>query len=307
MKKVIITGANGFIGYWLTREMVKHNIEVIAVVKDENENIGMLENMQGITIAYCDLENIINLCNIVPDAEYDAFYHLAWIAAGGAGRANYGIQLMNSKYACDAANVAKKLKCKKFLSSGTITEKIAEKVLENSSKADNTIYGVIKHTTHCLLDIVCKRLELPYIWMQLSNLYGPYSVNGNIVGYTIDALLENREATFGSATQPYDLLYIEDLVHAAYLLGFNKNVQSCYYIGSGQPQKLCEYLSKVGDIMGKPELIKIGSRPDDGLVYDISWFDISSLVRDTEYKPENSFEKGLKKTIEWMECSKNAF
>ena len=60
------------------------------------------------------------------------------------------------------------------------------------------------------------------MWMQFSNLYGPYSINGNIVGYTIKELLLGREATFGPANQIYDLLYIEDLVYAVARLLYRK-------------------------------------------------------------------------------------
>lgn len=70
-----------------------------------------------------------------------------------------------------------------------------------------------------MLEILTNRLNLEFVWMQFSNLYGPYSINGNIVGYTIKEILEGRNAIFGTAQQPYDLLYIEDLVYAAYLLG----------------------------------------------------------------------------------------
>ena len=41
MKKAIVTGANGFVGYWLLREFQKNGVHVTAVVKDMNENVSM--------------------------------------------------------------------------------------------------------------------------------------------------------------------------------------------------------------------------------------------------------------------------
>ena len=303
MKKVVVTGANGFVGYWLIRELCKNDVKVTAIIKDTNENISMLFGFNGVDIVYCELAEIESLKDKITDRDYDAFYHLAWISAGGAGRADYAIQLQNVKYACDAVSVAKELGCKKILFAGTVTEKIAENILNLSGKAVNNIYGICKHMTHCLVDVECQRQGIDYVWMQFSNLYGPYSINGNIVGYTIKELLQGNEAKFGPANQIYDLLYIEDLVYAAYLLGANETKSHAYYLGSGQLRILSDFLKEIGEVCGKPDLIKIGARPDDGTRYEDSWFDITPLKEDTGYAPKVSFKDGLMATIDWMKTT----
>lgn len=303
MKKVIVTGANGFVGYWLIRELQRNGVHVTAIIKDENENISMLKEFNDVKVVYCDLSQLNTLTEKIIDTDYDAFYHLAWISAGGAGRADYAIQLNNVKYACDAVGVAVKLGCKKILFAGTVTEKIAENILNLSGKAVNNIYGICKHMTHCLVDVECQKLGIDYVWMQFSNLYGPYSINGNIVGYTIKELLQGNEASFGPAQQIYDLLYIEDLVYAAYLLGEKQTKQHAYYLGSGQLRILADYLTEIGEICRKPELIKIGARPDDGTRYEESWFDITPLREDTGYSSRVSYKDGIQKTIDWMKTT----
>ena len=303
MKKVIVTGANGFVGYWLIRELQRNGVHVTAIIKDENENISMFKEFNDVKVVYCDLSQLNTLTEKITDTDYDAFYHLAWISAGGAGRADYAIQLNNVKYACDAVGIAAKLGCKKILFAGTVTEKIAENILNLSGKAVNNIYGICKHMTHCLVDVECQKLGIDYVWMQFSNLYGPYSINGNIVGYTIKELLQNHEASFGPAQQIYDLLYIEDLVYAVYLLGEKQTKQHAYYLGSGQLRILADYLTEIGEICGKPELIKIGARPDDGTRYEESWFDITPLKEDTGYSPRVSYKDGIQQTIDWMKTT----
>ena len=303
MNKVIVTGANGFVGYWLIRELCENNVDVTAIIKDENENISMLLEFDRVDIVYCDLSELVSLKDKLQERDYDAFYHLAWISAGGAGRADYVVQLQNVKYACDAIGVAKKLGCEKILFAGTVTEKIAENILNLSGKAVNNIYGICKHTAHCLIDVESQRENINYIWMQFSNLYGPYSINGNIVGYTIKELLQGNEATFGPANQIYDLLYIEDLVHAAYLLGEKVTKQHSYYIGSGKPRVLSDYLNEIGQICGKPEKIQIGVRPDDGTRYEEEWFNSARLKEDTGYEPKVSFHDGVELTIKWMKTT----
>ena len=300
MKKAIVTGANGFVGYWLVRELQRHDVRVTAVIKDENENISMFREFPAVDVVYCDLSEFRSLPDRILDRDYDVMYHLAWVSAGGNGRADYSVQLDNVKYACDAVGAAAAIGCRRILFAGTVTERIAGNILNLSAKAVNNIYGVCKHMTHCLVDIESRRQGIDYVWMQFSNLFGPYSINGNIVGYTIKELLSGRDAGFGPADQPYDLLYIEDLAYAAYLLGDRQTTRNVYYVGSGNIRILSDYLKEIGRIMGAEERIRIGARPDDGTRYLAEWFDISPLIADTGYRTRFSFEEGVLKTIDWM-------
>ena len=76
-----------------------------------------------------------------------------------------------------------------------------------------------------------------------------------------------------------------------------------YYIGSGKLRILSDYLKEIGRICEKPEMVKIGVRPDDGTRYEEEWFDITPLMEDTGYGPKISFVEGVSKTIEWMKTS----
>lgn len=299
MQNVIVTGANGFVGYWLIKELTKHDIHITAVIKDENENISMLTEFSNLDIVYCDLSNLNSLKDKLENKTFDTFYHIAWIAAGGIGRADYSIQLLNVKYACDALRIASEIGCKKILFAGTITEKLTESI-DRLSTAVNNVYGVVKNTTHSLVKILAQKYNIEYVWMRFANLYGPYSVNGNIVGYTIKELLSGNDATFGPAQQPYDFVYIEDLAYAAYLLGEKNTNKDTYYLGCGDVRKLSDYLLEIGKICGKEAHVKIGALPDDGTRYSSEWFSIDDLKNDTGYSPRVSLEEGVRTTAEWM-------
>ncbi len=296
MKSAIVTGANGFIGRWLVEKLLEENVKVYAIVKDENEEVSMLT---GCNIVYCELSEILTLTQKITEP-VDVFYHLAWAGAGGAARADYSVQLANAKFSCDAANCAKMLGCKKFLCAGTITEKIAENILNIDVKAENTIYALEKHNTHCLLDILCKKIELDYVWMRFSNVYGPYNMSGNIISYMLGELMKGNRPSFSKGEQPYDLIYIKDLVNAVYLLGKKDTKKNCYFIGSGNCRMLRDYLTEIKDMYGNGAEIGLGERPDDGLKYYKEWFEISDLCEDTGFKPEYAFEDAIKETIDWI-------
>jgi len=297
MKKVIITGATGFIGSWFLKELLKNDINVTAILRHspKNDNITFPKNT---SVVYCELNNFLELKEKIIDRDFDVFYHLAWEGTTGKERSDYSIQLSNIKFACDAAVTAKELGCKKFVSVGTITEKIAENTLNINSKAENLIYGITKHSAHCILEILCRKLGIDFVWAQLSNIYGEGNLTGNLVSYTLGELSKGNRPTYSKAEQPYDFLYIGDAVHALYLIGENKNSVATYYVGSGSPRKLKDYLLSIRDIYGQSAEIGIGERPDDGLTYFKSWFDISSLVKDTGFLPLNSFEQNINRIVE---------
>jgi nucleoside-diphosphate-sugar epimerase len=274
---------------------------VTAIVRNEESDIEDINSLPNVKIVYCTLAEIDKLPDKIGNEKHDVFFHLAWEGAGGKGRADYSLQLNNVKYTCDCAKIAKLLGCNKFLSSGTITEKIAEDILNIKAKAENTMYGICKHTTHCMLDVLCENIGIHYVWMRFSNVYGPRSINGNIVGYTISEFIRGNTPTFSKAEQPYDLIYIEDLVKAIYLIGKAQNTKNCYYIGSGSTRQLREYLLSIKEIYGKGCEISLGKRPEDNLQYNEEWFDIADLTKDVGFRCEYSFEDGIRKTIRWIE------
>jgi nucleoside-diphosphate-sugar epimerase len=134
--------------------------------------------------------------------------------------------------------------------------------------------------------------------MQFANSYGPDNKTGNLISYTIDTLSAGLAAQFGSADQPYDFIYIDDLVEAAFRLGESKLSKTSYYIGSGAPLLLKDYLFEIGRIMGKSEMVEIGVRTDDGVRYTCDMFDITSTVKDIGVYVSHRFDEGIRLVLD---------
>ncbi len=296
MKKVIVTGANGFIGSTLISRLVSENVQVFALdCSFEPSNLPECSLISNIEI---NLNNIEELESMLPTDEYDAFYHFAWRGVNGAEKANPIIQLDNVQVTIRCAEIAKKIGCKKFLCAGTIAEQATHSLDHLDKINGGMMYGVAKHCTHLFLETFCKNIGLDFVWMQFSNIYGPNNKTGNLVNYTLNELSLEKEALFGPADQPYDFVYVDDLIEAIYRIGEYTNTQNCYYIGSGEPKILKDYLIEIGRIYGRPELIKIGFRPDDNIKYTMDMFDISLLVNDIGTYVSKTFNEGIYYTIE---------
>lgn len=296
MKNVIVTGANGFIGSSLIKKLISKNINVVAV--DISFNNSKLPESEAISKIEIGLEDIDDLLGKIPQREYEALYHFAWAGVNGVEKANPITQLKNVEMTMNCATICKKLGVKKLLCAGTIAERATESLSLLHKTSGGMMYGVAKHATHLMLETYCKNIEQDFVWMQFSNIYGPENKTGNLVSYTIGELKKGNEASFGPALQPYDFILVDDLIEAAVRLGEVKTTCNCYFIGSGKPRLLKDYLLEIGRLSGKEELINIGLRADDGIKYNLDMFDVSSLKKDIGEYISMSFTEGIKYTLE---------
>lgn len=296
MKRVIVTGANGFIGSSLIKKMVGNGVEVVAI--DLSFEIPHLPNSRLIT----KIESCVDasLTEKLPVGEYDVFYHLAWRGVNGAEKANPTVQLTNIQMAIDCANICQKLDVRKLLCAGTVAENAIYSLPNLDITNGGMMYGVAKYACNLILETYCKNIGLPFAWMQFSNIYGVGNTTGNLVSYTLGELMAGKVATYGPAQQPYDFIYVDDLIEAVYRLGANKIAKAFYYIGSGSPRKLADYLIRIGELAGKVDKIEIGTRADDGIRYSMDMFDNSDLISSIGEYITTSFDEGILKTIEWL-------
>lgn len=303
VKKAIVTGANGFVGRWLVKALSDNGVYVYAVVRNKKKDTSFLENMDNVSIIYCDLAEIKELSQILTDRKIDCFYHLAWTGSAGTLRADYAVQLQNAEFCCDAASAAKELGCRKFLCAGTITENISDEILDLKNISQNMMYGICKKTAHLLLEVFCRKIDIPLVWMQFSNIYGPGDVSGNLISYALGELSRGNRPLFSKGLQPYNFIYVEDLSYAAYMLGQKDVLPGNYFLGNGDNRLLYQYLSEIPEILGEGYEVGIGERPEDGITYDEEWFDIAKLKEQTGFEAGYSFKEGIEKTFAWMkEC-----
>lgn len=296
MKKVIISGANGFIGSSLIKKMVANNIEVVAV------DITFAGDRLPASDLIIKIKSGVDatLADKIPTGEYDAFYHLAWRGVNGAEKADPTVQLSNIQMAIDCANICKKMGVKKYLCAGTVAENATFSLSDLEHTSGGMMYGVAKHACRLIVEDYCKNIGQKFVWMQFSNIYGVGNKTGNLVSYTLGELMAGKEATFGPALQPYDFIYVEDLIEAVYRLGAIETKKAFYYIGSGSPRQLKKYLLRIGELAGYADKVAIGIRPDDGIKYSMEMFCNKELVETIGEYVSTDFDNGINKTINWL-------
>ncbi len=291
--RAIVTGANGFVGSSLIKKLITNDIEVLAIdISFANSKLPQSKLIKTIELS------IDNIQSLELEDKCDLFYHFAWIGVNGPEKGKIENQIKNIDMTIKCAAAAKKYGCDKFLCAGTVAERNIESLANLDTTGPGMFYGASKYSTHIMLETYCKNIGLDFVWMQFSNIYGPTNKTGNLISYTLNQLNNNQEATFGPAQQPYDFIYVDDLINAIYLLGVKKTKKNMYFIGSGSPRKLADYLIAIGKACDKEQLIKIGVRADDGIKYSYDMFNVTDLREDIGEYISMSFEDGIKYTIE---------
>lgn len=302
MKKAIITGANGFIGASLLKVMSSHNVEIIAVIKDYEENIDNIKDIPNVRIIYCDMKDICKLPELIEDRDIDVCIHLAWAGSSGNERADYALQLQNAQYSMNVVDTISKMNVKRFVGAGTLAEKdvLNYHMTDGATPNAVSIYGIAKLTTHFMTKAECTKLNIEHIWCYLSNTYGVNNTTNNFVNMASKLMLNGERAAFTSGEQTYDFVYITDTVKAIYSVAERGRKNCSYYLGSTKPRKLKEFIKIIRDTINPDIELHLGEIPFNGVALPAEAYDAGKLERDTGYVPDVPFELGIERTIDWL-------
>lgn len=302
MTTVIVTGANGFIGSALVKELTDRKIHVLAVIKNEQENITAIQNLPGVEIVYCEMDDLLDCLPEQIHQPVELFYHLAWAGSTGAARGDYDLQLRNARWTMDAVNAAHKLGCKRFIGAGTLAEHDVNAYTPLNGSTPNIVscYGVAKIASHYMSKAECNRLGIEHLWAYLSNTYGVGNYTSNFINFASKVLITGQPPNFTSGEQPYDFVYVSDIAQGLACIGARGRANFAYYIGSTKPAKLKEFIMALRDEIDPSIQLNLGAIPFHGIAQPASTFDCSDLVRDTGYEPQVPFQAGLKKAVPWI-------
>lgn len=301
MKKAIVTGANGFVGVAICRELSKNNVQVIAVVRSRNADISNLAGLEQLRIVYCELKDYNELEQMISDRDIDIFYHMAWSGTSGSLRGDSEVQTDNIRYTCDAVKVCARMCCKRFVYAASIMEYETEKAIKEELPVEiNTIYCTAKLAADYMARALANDLKIEYIRAVISNIYGPGEVSARLINTSIRKLLKNEHCAFSPGEQLYDFIYITDAAKTFLSIGEKGISNRTYYVGSLQPKPLKKFLTAMKNQINPKAEIGLGEIPFEGVSLSYQEFDIQAVQKDTGFVPEVSFEEGIRLTAEWI-------
>ena len=300
MKKVIITGADGFVGSYTVQCFLDSGIEVLAL--DILQEPKRLKPQAGLAYQCADISDTAQLMRVIPSGEYDAFIHFAWAGSAGPLRTDYKLQLQNALNTVECLKCAKELGCSRFVCAGSIMEREVEAAVhtQGSRPGMGYIYGMGKHIAHCLCKSVAADIGIDLLWPMITNAYGVGELSPRFVNTTLRKIINREPLQFTAGTQNYDFVYVTDVARAFYDVANNGHPFKEYIIGSGNARPLKQFILEMQQALAPDMIPQFGDVPFTGTNLPFSAFDTTDIEQDCGFIPQVSFAEGTRMTMEWL-------
>ena len=178
--------------------------------------------------------------------------------------------------------------------------------LETTPYAPSSPYSASKASSDHLVRAWLRTYGLPTIVTNCSNNYGPYHFPEKLIPLVILNALEGKDLpVYGQGDQIRDWLFVEDHARALYKVVTEGKVGETYNIGGHNEKKNIEVVNSICDILDTlvpkdtkyaEQITYVQDRPGHDRRYAI---DSSKMQSELGWTPEETFETGLKKTIQW--------
>lgn len=312
MEKAIITGATGFIGSLLVNTLVKNNIEVIALGRKSEKDIDpmRLELIKGAQYIQLDMNEISKLPECLQKIGWVAgrscvFYNFAWGGISKLSDLNIDAQYKNIEWSVNALLSAEQLKCKKFIHVGTMEEAFTRAYLKldynkNNQYNRHVIYSLAKIASKDFLKLLSPQLKINLIFARNSHVMGPNDDKDSFLQVTLQKLISGDDLIFSSGEQIFDVISVSDCAKAYYLIGEKGKPNRDYWIGSGEPRKLKEYVKVMANLYPSKNQLRFGELPYNDISLEKKDFSIDLLSKDTGFTKTQSFEDTVIELYSWL-------
>jgi len=308
-KKILITGANSFIGSNLLDRLIKEDYE-IHVLTRKNSNLDRIRNnLHYITNHIVDLTEKEKLGQIVKKINPNIIFHLATQGIYGGVQANEEELIKTNIFgtknlidACDSIDYD----C--FVNTGSSSEYGLKDypMKESDVCIPANMYGLTKNMATKYGQVIARTKNKPIISLRLFSPFGPRDHNKRLIPTIISKALKNNELNLSSPNIGRDFIFIDDVIDL-YLKSISmakKLKGEIFNVGSGIQSNISEVVGKIIELTNSKSKINWGSYLERDYDNAVWVADLNKTKENFSWEPKYSLKQGLKKTIEWFK-SKN--
>lgn len=299
IEKVLVTGACGFVGSAVVRELIRTGRSVAIVLRASSDTRRLAGLMDRLTLVRADLADIGAIEPPLRDFAPQALLHLAWDGVKGADR-NSPIQAGNIATSVGLYQLAARLDCQFFLGLGSQAEygPAAGKLDERAPTRPTTVYGAAKLATCLVLERMAAAEGRKFAWLRLFSSYGCDDDPSWLIPYMANALLRGERPSVTAAEQLWDYIHVDDAARAVVSV-MDAGATGVFNLGSGHAAPLRAVMETLRDLIDPALPIGFGEqpyRPDQVMHLEA---DIGALQARAGWQPRVSLEEGLRQIVAW--------
>jgi nucleoside-diphosphate-sugar epimerase len=296
--RVLLTGATGFVGSHVARLLVRDGCDVCALVREGSDAWRIDDIASKLTIVRGDICDV-DVRRLATDVRPDTCIHCAWfVKAGEYLHSTENIALMNAslRLALGLADSG----CRRFVGVGTCWEyeTAVDYLTESSRIAPCNLYSACKVGTGLALEQLARLRTMSAAWARVFYLYGPQEGPQRLFPSVILSLLKGEPKKVTAGAQVRDFLHVEDVAAALWAVA-KSSVQGAINVGSGVPITVKEVVTRIGAIVGRPDLIELGALPYSPGDPMFVCGKTDRLARECGWSPRFRLDEGLQNTIAW--------
>jgi nucleoside-diphosphate-sugar epimerase len=298
--RVLLTGAAGFVGSHVARELTAAGAEVVGVVRPGSATWRLEGLADSFSVWRIDLADTDSLRQRLATWRPDVCMHLAWYAVPGK-YLNAFENVESLRISLALLEELSRAECGHLVAVGTCAEyemRQRDALRENSPIQPDTLYAACKASNYFIGRERLAQLGIGFAWARIFYLYGPYEDEQRMIPSLIRTLLAGAEYAATSGNQVRDYLHVSDVAGGLAALAGSR-ATGTFNVCSGEPVQVGHLMTTLGDMIGRRDLIRLGSLPDRDWEPAYVCGDSSLLRKTTAWLPRYGLEVGLKHTLEW--------
>ena len=332
MKKILITGAAGFIGFHLSKCLCDNGHQIVGLDNinhyydprlklDRLKELGIDKNLvedynqvvkstkwKNFSFIKLNLEDRENLPKLFDEQNFEVVINLA--AQAGV---RYSIDNPEAYIDSNLTGFANILECCRhfeinrliFASSSSVYGENKKIPFSTDDRVDHPIslYAATKKSNELMAYTYSHLYNFETIGLRFFTVYGPWGRPDMAMFLFTDAISKGKPIkVFNNGNLERDFTYVDDVVEGIVkVVGKekinNRENYSLYNIGNSKPVKLLDFINEIEKQLGKnAEKEMLPMQPGD---VERTWADLSALKKDFGYNPDTTIEKGVKEFVRW--------
>ena len=294
MKRVLVTGATGFVGRNALTPLLGRGFEVHATYNRHplaaDDVVWHRCNLLDASAVQATMDRVrpSHLLHFAWNVEHGKYWssplNIDWLVAS--------LRMIVSFHACGG---------KRFVGAGTCAEYEWGAPLCRETDTllrPATLYGASKNAFREVAESFAHVHDLDFAWGRIFLTYGPHEHFERLVPSVTRALLNGEIAKCSAGTFQRDFLHVEDVARAFVALT-DSRVKGSFNIGSGEPTTIKAVAGMLASLTRRQDLLRLGALPERAGDPEILVADTNRLRSELGWEPELSLQQGLEATVAW--------